>query len=148
MLKFTAQRVLLDRITTSLVANRDAFRDAARTEMAGLKGETDPSEAAKAFGTLNDDYFERVSADVIAATRAMSAECTARLDAALQNPGLADGGGNSPNADRLSAERLYALCFYAMTGKAASLRGKLAAKQLQSFALQDVMRQLSEEAKQ
>jgi len=142
MLKGKVSRFLMDRITAALIAHRDAFLSAAREQLPRLDT-GDQAQAEQTFRGLNQLLFSAVQTDVIQAVREAYPGADTRLEEALRNPSLVSSGAAAGMP--FSAEHVYSICFWAVTGSQASGRKQLAVKQLQSLAIQDAMQQLSAE---
>lgn len=144
MLRIKAQRILLNMITESLMSNKGDFKNSVQNMVYNLS-EGSKDEQERIFEALNNRYYNAVLTDIITKMRMFTPEISSRLDNVLKNSTLS-GYNDIDVVENITADKVYALCFFALTGKQASIKGRLSAKQLQSFAIQDVMRQIIVEA--
>lgn len=144
MLKFGTKRLLMDMITDALIEHRDEFREKLMSHLT-KQDSINKADTEKIFEEINNYYYSAVTHDVICKVNDLSPEISERLEEVSLHPSLSGCNDNNP-VNEMTADKLFAFCFYAMTGKKASKRNCVASKQLQNFAMQDVLRQAYSES--
>ncbi len=139
MLTYKAKRIIMDFITTSLIRHRSDLFESYKTNLTGVD-HIKKTEIELLFSKINRDYYNSVGKAVMADVSRISSEVSQGLEQAKQNPSLCWKGDDFSSAT-FSADKVFALCFYALTRRAAPKRHLLAAKQLQSFSMQDTLRE-------
>jgi len=139
-IKFRAKRIIMDELANALLENREELYQ----DFSNLLITTDTiskDEAEKEFERINLKFYQAVFNQVINALKVKQPEFSKRFDNSGHNPAWMESYVPSSKTS-LESDQLYSICYYGLTGKEAPKRHQLAAKQLQSFTIQDVLRQL------
>jgi len=146
MIKRQAKKLIMDIITDALINQRVELYESYRTHMKD-SNQLPESSLELLFSKINKDYYDAVANQALDKVRQISPETSKRLSEAFVNQKLYDKS-NEYSFHYYSADKVFALSYYAVTGKSAPKKHVIAAKQLQSYSMQDVLRQVYSEQKQ
>lgn len=140
MKKIKAKQIIMKELTNALIDHQEELKESFQSNLTKIASITKP-EAEKMFLKINNQYYEAINNQVISELDKISPGFLENLKKVHQNINL-----KKDEEEKLSegygADRLFSICFYILTGKKAPKRHCAAAKQLQSFAMQDVLKQV------